>query len=101
MQFFTTDVDGMTLVDPERADRREVLDSVREDPESAFPEVYLTLSDGRVLGYRAGGTLFEEEEGEVIRMVRDVDVESAENAWEAFINGDHDKLDALPWIIVD
>lgn len=97
MEFFTTDLDGVTVINPSKEERRRVLESVIEDPDADYPEVYLTTDDGTVLGYRTGGVIFEEEDGEIVRLMADVSVDAAEKVWTALVTGRRDALEDLPW----
>ena len=97
MEFFTTDLDGLTLINPSREDRRRILESVQKDPDADYPEVYLTTEDGTVIGYRTGGVLFQEEDGEISRIITDASVDAAEKVWTALATGREDALEDLPW----
>jgi hypothetical protein len=97
MEFFTTDLDGMTLINPPEEERRAILRSVLDDPDADYPEVYLTTDDGDVIGYRSGGVLFQEEDGEIVRIIPDVDLDTAARAWDCLAGGNADGLDSLPW----
>lgn len=97
MEFFTTDLNGITLINPGESERRAVLQSVLEEPEADYPEVYLTVRDGPVIGYRPGGTLFMEEDGEIVRIIRGADLDAACRVWNLLVAGDNDALEALPW----
>lgn len=97
MQFFTTDADGLTLVDPGEAQRRRILETVEEDADADYPEVYLTFADGLVLGYRQGGYLSWEESGELVRVAGPVNLQTAIKAWNYAVCGDLASLRALPW----
>ena len=97
MPYFTTDLDGVTLIAPDAEARREVIEMAVRAEEADYPEVYLTLDDGRVLGYRLGGTLFQEEEGEMTRFVRKVSPEMVAQAWTWLIEGQDEALENLPW----
>jgi hypothetical protein len=97
MDFFTTDLDGVTLINPPEEERRAILRSVLDDEDADYPEVYLTTDDGDVIGYRAGEVLFQEEDGEIIRMIREADVDLAARAWSWLAAGNTDGLDSLPW----
>ena len=98
MQFFTTDLNGITLVNPDPVARREVLRSVAGQESADFPEVYLSVDKGPVLGYRAGGILVWEEGGEVRRLLREVDVATATNIWDRAINDPSDAMPDLDWV---
>ncbi|MFO7725976.1 MAG: hypothetical protein R6V45_10540 [Oceanipulchritudo sp.] len=97
MPYFTTDLDGVTLIAPDAKARRDVIDTVAEAADADYPEVYLTLDDGRVLGYRLGGTLFQEEDGEVTRIVPNASPETVAQAWTWFVDGCEDALEGLSW----
>lgn len=101
MEFFTTDLHGVTLIDPPVGERRRILRSTQEETDSEYPEVFLTTGDGTVLGYGSSGMLFQEEAGEIIRVAPGVDPELAEQAWNFLIEGDLASLEALPWQLVD
>lgn len=97
MSYFTTDLDGVTLIAPDAEARREVIEMVAGATEADYPEVYLTLDDGRVLGYRLGGVLFQEEDGDVTRFVRNASPETVAQAWTWLIEGSGEALESLPW----
>lgn len=97
MDFFTTDLDGVTLINPDEDARRAILESVGAETDADYPEVYLTSGDGVVLGYRTGGVLFQEEEGEIVRLIRGVDIGMAARAWSMLAAGDEEALEGLPW----
>lgn len=97
MGFFTTDLDGVTLINPSEEERRGILRSVLDDPDADYPEVYLTTDDGEVIGYRSGSVLFQEEDGEIVRVIRDADIDTAARAWTMLAAGNAEALDSLPW----
>ncbi|MEX0325358.1 MAG: hypothetical protein AB3N33_04645 [Puniceicoccaceae bacterium] len=101
MEFFTTDLDGVTRMVPAAAERRRILDSVEDALEADYPEVYLTSSTGIVLGYRRGCILVWEEAGEVIRTLAGVPPDRAAEAWTFLAEGDLEALQALPWKTFD
>lgn len=97
MKFFTTDVEGITLVNPDIDQRREVLMSLEDGIDADYPEVYLNLESGIVLGYRSGGFMAWEEGGEVTRYLRGVDLAKAEQVWNWLLDGNHKEIESLPW----
>ena len=97
MQYFTTDLDGVTMVDPPAGVRRQILASVQGEEEADYPEVFLTVPATIVLAYRRGGYLLWEDEGEVIRSMANVGLDRAEEAWNMALEGDLERLQALPW----
>ena len=97
MEFFTTDLDGLTEINPTKARRREILQSVLEDCDADYPEVYLTIRNGPVIGYRQDGCLLWEEAGVVVRILPRVDLKEAQQAWSRAITGNWPALEALPW----
>ena len=97
MEFFTTDLEGVTRINPDEDARRAILESVLAGPDADYPEVYLTSADGVVLGYRAGGMLFQEEDGDIIRLIRGVDAGLAARAWTWLAAGNGEALEGLPW----
>jgi hypothetical protein len=99
MEFFTTDVEGVTLMNPGSHERLAVLQSVHEDPDADYPEAFLSGAGGIVLGYRAGGILSWEEEGEVRRFVKDITMEAAASAWTSLADGDTAALEQLDWTL--
>jgi hypothetical protein len=101
LNFHTTDLDGLTLVNPDRAERRAILESAAAGADADYPEVYLSLDDGTVLGYRTGGILFQEEAGEVVRVIRGLAPAGADEIWTALIEGGPEALEAWPWEMVD
>lgn len=101
MEFFTTDLNGLTLINPDREDRRRILESVLEDPEADYPEVYLTTEAGTVIGFRTSGVLFQEEEGEITRILPNCSIEAAEKVWTALTSGREEALDELPWHYIE
>lgn len=101
MEYFTTDLEGLTLLNPTEAQLRAVLQSVMDDPEADYPEVYLTTAAGEVMGFGAHGLLFQEEDGEIVRVIRGVGLEDALHAWQALAGGQLETLEALPWKRVD
>ncbi|NDV61412.1 hypothetical protein G0Q06_03005 [Puniceicoccales bacterium CK1056] len=101
MEFFTTDLNGLTLINPEREDRRHILESVLQDPDADYPEVYLTTDVGIVIGYRTGGVLFQEEDGEITRLIADCSLDAAEKVWTALATGREEALDELPWTYLE
>ena len=101
MEFFTTDSSGVTLVNPGPRERRQVLESVLEDPDADYPEVFLTMEGGDVLAYRSGGVLVWERDGEVIATLAGMDLAAACAAWDWLVAGELDKLRSLPWRMVE
>jgi hypothetical protein len=101
MEFFMTDLNGLTLINPSREDRLQILKSVAEEPDSDYPEVYLTTNEGTVIGYRTGGVLFQEEDGEIVRIITDASVDAAEKVWTALATGREEALDELPWDYIE
>ncbi len=97
MQYFTTDLDGVTMVDPPAGVRRQILASVDKEEEADYPEVFLTVPSMVVLAYRRGGYLLWENEGEVVRSMAGVGLDRAEEAWSLAVEGNLDALEALPW----
>jgi len=96
MEFFTTDQDGVTLIEPDAEARSRILESVLHSA-ADYPEVYLTHQRGVVLGYRSGGYLIREEDGEVIGVLSPASIETATQAWTSLATSDFDSLDSLPW----
>jgi ribosomal protein L16 Arg81 hydroxylase len=101
LEFFTTDLDGITLVNPGEPERRRILESVTMESGSDFPEVYLSLEKGPVISYRAGGCLLWEENGEVRQFINGVTVEAALKAWNQLASGNLAALNDLPWESAD
>ena len=99
MEFFTTDLDGITRMAPGPVERRAILASVEEAEGMDYPEVYLTSATGVVLGYRAGGILVWEEGGEVRMTMAGVAPNQAAEAWTLLAGGEWEALKALPWRI--
>jgi hypothetical protein len=97
MDFFTTDLDGITLMVPGPVDRREILLSVQQESDADYPEVYLNARNGIVIGYRAGGILLWEEAGRVTRTASGIDLNKAAEAWTWLVEGELSHLEALPW----
>ncbi|MEX0332543.1 MAG: hypothetical protein AB3N64_14095 [Puniceicoccaceae bacterium] len=97
MEFFTTDLDGVTRMEPGAVDRLDILTSVEEAVEADYPEVYLTSGKGIVLGYRRGGILLWEEEGQVLRTLGGISPAKAAEAWTLLAGGEVEALQALPW----
>lgn len=97
MKFFTTDVAGITLVNPNSSQRREVLQSLEDGIDADYPEVFLNLDSGVVLGYRSGGFLAWEEDGEVTRYLQAVSPEKAEQIWDWLVSGELEEIEALQW----
>ena len=84
-------------MNPGRALRQEILSSVDQPGEADYPEVFLTSANGIVLGYRSGGILIWEEEGEVRKSLPGIDLEAAAGAWSALAENDLGTLEKLPW----
>ena len=101
MKFFTTDAAGITLIDPAEAERLRILESVEMDADADFPEVFLAVQGGLVIGYRQGGYLSWEEEGELLRVAGPVDLPAAILAWNWAISGDMKSLLSLSWREID
>ena len=89
---------GVTLVDPSRAERLDLLESVLADDSSDFPEVFLSGSRGIVIGYRADACLLWEEAGEITRYLPDADVSLAMRAWDLLTANDLTELNSLDWL---
>ena len=101
MKYFTTDQEGITLVDPSSDERLRLLESVSIDTSADFPEVFLTRNDGNVLGYRSDGCLFWEEAGVVSKFIPNTDVQKAMCAWDLLINNGKAGLNSLDWMIIE
>ncbi len=101
MKFFTTDVEGITLVNPDPAQRREVLESLEDAINAEYPEVFLNLDSGIVLGYRSGGYMAWEEDGEVLRYLEGVDLDRAEQIWNWLLDNNQRAIDALTWQAIE
>jgi hypothetical protein len=97
MDFFTTDLEGITRMSPGVVERREILASVEGARDLAHPEVFLTSRDGIAIGYRTGGILTWEEQGSVRQTLRDVDLNRAAEVWTWLASGDTTALQSLPW----
>jgi len=96
MDFFTTDLNGVTLIEPEEVDRSGILKTV-EDSHDDYPEVYLTHQSGTVVSYRRGGFLIREDQGEVSGIISSGSMDLAKSAWDYLSKGDIAGLDSLPW----
>ena len=101
MEFFTTDLDGVTRMVPGPVERRRILATVEEAEGEDYPEVYLTSSTGIVLGYRRGGILTWEEGGEVLRTMAGIHPNQAAEAWTLLAGSNLEALRGLPWKAVD
>jgi hypothetical protein len=101
MKYFTTDQEGITLVDPSSDERLRLLESVLINTSADFPEVFLTGSDGNVLGYRSDGCLFWEEAGIVSKFIPRTDVQEAIRAWDLLISSGKAGLDSLDWVKIE
>ena len=97
MDFFTTDIDGVTHMSPGPVERRDILASVADARDAAHPEVFLTTRDGTAMGYRSGGILTWEEQGRVRQTLKDVDLNRAAEVWSWLVKGDKGALASLPW----
>jgi len=101
MKYFTTDQEGITLVDPNSDERLRLLESVLIETFADFPEVFLTGSDGNVLGYRSDGCLFWEVAGVVSKFIPNTDVQKAMCAWDLLINNGKAGLNSLCWLEIE
>jgi len=97
MDYFTTDIDGLTLINPSEEEIRGILEAAEASPDADYPEAYLTNAGEEVIGYRAGGTLFIEEGGEIVRIIRGVSITSALRAWLSFAKDGVESIRSLPW----
>ncbi|MEX0323850.1 MAG: hypothetical protein AB3N63_16945 [Puniceicoccaceae bacterium] len=97
MQYFTTDIAGITLMNPDPSQRRDVLKSLEDGIDADYPEVFLNIDSGIVLGYRSGGFLAWEEEGEVTRYLEGISVEMAEQIWNWLIDDNQSGMESLDW----
>lgn len=98
MRYFTTDLYGVTLVDPDADQRLDVLEASEESMGEDYPDVYVTVVGVQpVLGYRKGGYLLWEEDGEVTRYLSHVDTGEASRIWSLLVNGELAALKELPW----
>ena len=86
MEFFTTDINGVTQINPDAAVRRRVLASV-EDSDADYPEVYLSCGGGLSIGYRAGGWMTWEQDGEVVKTQSGVSLGKAGQIWNEAAKG--------------
>jgi hypothetical protein len=99
MKYFTTDLYGVTLVDPDADQRLDVLETAGKSIGEDYPDVYLTVAGSEpVLGYRKGGYLLWEEGGEVTRYLGNVDTNEAARIWSLLVDGDVSALEELPWV---
>ena len=101
MEYFTTDLDGVTRMAPGSLERRKILQSVQDAADADYPEVYLNTRKGIVLGYRAGGILLWEQVGLVTRTASGIDLNKATEAWTWLVEGDMSALESLPWTEVE
>jgi hypothetical protein len=102
MKYFTTDLYGVTLVDPDADQRFDVLETSEESMGEDYPDVYLTVVGAEpVLGYRKGGYLLWEEGGEVTRCLGQVDTREAARIWSLLVHGEVAALEKLPWEMAD
>lgn len=97
MDYFTTDIDGLSLINPSEEEMRGLLEAAEATPDADYPEVYLTNAEEDVIGYRCGGTLFLEEAGEIVRIIRGVSLSGALRAWVSFAKGETETVESLPW----
>ena len=97
MDFFTTDLNGITEMSPELEARRSILETVQKEPDEDYPDVWLNSGDGIALGYGAGEILLWEENAEIIKMLPDVAIDKAAEAWTLLAGGEYSELEKLPW----
>ena len=86
---------------PGAVERRDILASVEAAAGVDYPEVYLSANPGLVLGYRHGGILVWEEDGEVRRTMAGISINQAAEAWTLLATGQLEALQALPWEAVE
>ena len=96
MKYFSTDLGGVTLIEPDASRMRQILDTVANCTED-YPEVFLTHSSGITISYRNGGILIREENEEVTGTLAGIHVEAALEAWQLLASNNLEELDGLPW----
>lgn len=99
MNYYTTDRDGVTELDPPPYRLRDVLRSLQEDrPEHA--EVWLThAASGWQATVFANGTIHLENDGldEPVRELKAATPETALSIWQALASGQIEELKNRPW----
>lgn len=99
MKWYSTDLDGVTEVDPDAAARRALLEEAeRHGAEAAYPEVFLGAAGWGTISYRAGGVLLWERETDGEEWVlRGCSLSEAAAVWEQLVAGDGAALERHAW----
>ncbi|NBD39126.1 MAG: hypothetical protein GVY10_11210 [Verrucomicrobia bacterium] len=97
MKAYSTDLRGVTLVDPDEKERARILAEAAEAAESDYPEVFLSVPGLGTISFRYGGVMvWETEEGGEC-CLRGCDVEGAASIWTHCVRGENAALEALSW----
>jgi len=97
MKAYSTDLRGVTLVDPDPRQRAEIIAEAAEAEESDYPEVFLSVPGIGTISYRYGGVMvWEMEEGGEC-CLRGCDAESAASIWTHCVRGETAALEAMAW----
>lgn len=99
MKWYSTDLDGLTEVDPDAKQRRAVLwEAERHGAEAAYPEVFLGAAGVGTVSYRVGGLMiWEQETGGMELLLRVAGPGEAEPVWEAVARRDLEALGSYSW----
>ncbi len=103
--YHTTDLNGETLICPDPAAMREVLESLEDADDYGFPDVSLIHESGWAITVDAEWTAVLErvpdDEETPARMLDCGSLASALNLWQQLAGGKLDALLSLPWIEQD
>lgn len=99
MKWYSTDLDGLTEVDPDAEARRALLEEAeRHGAEAAYPEVFLGAAGWGTISYRAGGVMLWERETDGEEWVlRGCSLSEASTIWEQLAAGDGAGLESWGW----
>ncbi len=97
MKSYSTDLRGVTVVDPDEHQRAEILAEAAAAEEADYPEVFLSVPGVGTISYRYGGVIVWEldEGGECC--LRSCELSMAETVWTHCVRGETKALAAFPW----
>jgi len=99
MAYHTTDVNGVTLINPEESALKEIICSVFDADDSDYPDVSIMHESGWMLVYADTQTLVLENQNKEdgVRFIREVTPDEVLKYWMMLADGDIDSLLELRW----